>query len=387
MPHLQAKPFRVDVAQQRLDDILRRVRAYEWPETPQGGEWDCGVSLPYMREFVSYWTDTYDWRKAEEELNAWPQCTAEIDGIDIHFYHVKGKGPKTRPLILNHGWPGSVFEFLHLIGPLTDPASHGGDARDAFDVVIPSLPGYGFSGKPPAPIGPRYIARSFNELMTKVLGYKSYMAQGGDWGSTISAWLGFDHAPSCHAIHLNMVGTRPGKGVEITPEEKAWLGLSKTRFQSLGGYFMMQTTAPQTSGMALMDSPVGVAAMIVDMFHYSADRRGDPLESRFSKHQMLTNIMIYLVTRTINTAGWMYYGGVAEGSGALPSGQRVEVPVAIAKFPHEPGIPPRSFAEKAYNVVRWTELARGGHFAALEEPQLFLEDVRAYAGTLDWPKP
>lgn len=379
-------PFKVDIPQQRLDNILQRVHSYEWHETPvEGGEWDYGVSLDYLRELASYWIHSYDWRAAEANLNAWPQFRCAIGDMDLHFYYVKGKGPKTRPLILTHGWPGSVFEFLHQIGPLTDPVAYGGHASDAFDIVIPSLPGYGFSGKPASPVGPRRIAGMFHELMTQALGYNSYMAQGGDWGSTISAWLGFDHAHACHAIHLNQVGTRPGHGSTLTLEEKSWLRASKEHFQRVAGYFLLQTNMPQTIGAAMMDSPVGVAAMMVDMFRSASDRRGDELGSRFSKDQMLTNIMIYLTTRTFNTAGWLYYGIVKEQSSTLPSGCRVEVPVAVANFPLEAGIPPRSFVEKGYNVVRWTNIERGGHFASLEEPQLFIEDVRAFARELTWP--
>ena len=340
-------PFQVAIDQARLDDIARRVAQYEWQEAPIEGGWGCGADLAYMKELVAYWQTKFDWRRAEAALNQYPQFVADIDGINLHFYHVKAKGGTQpgRALLLSHGWPGSVFEFLHLIGPLTDPAAFGGRAEDAFDVIIPSLPGYGFSGKPKRPIGPRRIAQLFNQLVTQTLGYPTYIAQGGDWGSVISAWAGFDHAPACRAVHLNMVGVRPTDDAPKTDEERLWSETAQANFRMGGSYFLQHATKPLTLSYAMMDSPVGAAAWIVEKFHAWADIKGD-IESRFSKDQLLTNIMIYLTTRTFQTATWLYRGVMEEGSGKFPDGRRVEVPTAVADFPGDTlySAPPRSFA-------------------------------------------
>jgi len=380
-----ARPFRIDVPQSELDWIRDRVQAYRWHEMPEGGGWAYGSNLDYMRELCAYWLSSFDWRKAEAALNAWPQYMAEIDCQTVHFYHVPKKtGGPPRPLIISHGWPGSVFEFLHLIGPLTDPAAHGGDPADAFDLVIPALPGYGFSGKPPRPIGPRKIAHYFHRLMTEVLGYQRYLAQGGDWGSTVSAWLAYDNPDHVAGVHLNMVGVRhlPGPGTPPnTPEEEAWTQAQQARFQAGGAYFLQQATRPQTLSYGMMDSPVGAAAWIVEKFLAWSDCDGDNIESRYTKDQLLTNVMIYLVTRSFNTATWLYRGIMEERTGVFPAGTKCAVPTGVAAFPGDTvyQTPPRSLAEKAYNIVHWTVMKKGGHFAALEEPGLFLGDVRAFA--------
>jgi microsomal epoxide hydrolase len=378
-------PFHVAIDQARLDDIARRIAQYEWQEAPIEGGWGCGADLAYMKDLVSYWQTSFDWRKSESALNQYPQFTADVEDITLHFYHVKAKGGAQpgRALLLSHGWPGSVFEFLHLIGPLTDPIAFGGQAEDAFDVIIPSLPGYGFSSKPKRPIGPRRIAHLFNHLVTQTLGYSTYIAQGGDWGSVISAWAGFDHGPACRAVHLNMVGVRPTDDTPKTDDERKWSGTSQANFRMGGSYFLQHATKPLTLSYAMMDSPVGAAAWIIEKFHAWSDIKGD-IESRFTKDQLLTNIMIYLTTRTFQTATWLYRGVMEEGSGKFPDGRRVEVPVAVADFPGDTlyAAPPRSFAERAYNIARWTKYDRGGHFAALEEPDLFLADIRDFARSL-----
>jgi len=376
-------PFTIAIPQDRLDQINARVAAFEWYEAPIEGGWGCGADMAYMRELVAYWLSAFDWRKAEAALNAWPQFRAEIDGIDLHFYHVKAQKPGRPTILFSHGWPGSVFEFLHLIGPLTDPAAYGGNGDDAVNVVIPSLPGYGFSGKPARPIGPRKIASLFNKLMTETLGYPQYIAQGGDWGSLVSAWAGYDFPNACRAIHLNMVGVRPPP-TDIQGEvERKWADEAQSRFRMGGSYFLQQATKPLTLSYAMMDSPVGAAAWIVEKFHAWADTGGN-IESRFSKDQLLTNITIYLATRTFQTATWLYRGVMEEGSGTLPLGQRVEVPTAIADFPGDTlyATPPRSLVERAYNVKQWTKFDSGGHFAAMEEPEKFLSDIRTFIRAL-----
>jgi pimeloyl-ACP methyl ester carboxylesterase len=375
------KPFKIEIPQSTLDAIKEKVRGYEWHEMPRGpgleGSWAYGANLDFMRELCTYWVDRYDWRKWEAELNRFPQFTARVEDIDIHFYRVDGSTP--RPLILSHGWPGSVMEFLDIIEPLAHPERFGGDAKDGFTVVVPSLPGYGFSGKPARPISPRTIARLFDNLMVDALKLPDYIAQGGDWGSAISGWLGYD-GKGCRAVHLNMMGwLSPGVAPE-TEEERLFAEKSRLLFDAEGAYFREQSTKPQTLSYAMMDSPVGACAWIVEKFHGWSDlRRG--FENVYTRDQLLTNVMIYLVTRSFNTATWLYRGLFEDFSGApVPPKSRVEKPVAVAKFPVDLiPFPPRSQVEKSLNVVRWTDFKEGGHFAALERPNDLVEDIRAFA--------
>jgi pimeloyl-ACP methyl ester carboxylesterase len=375
-------PFKIDVPQTTLDAIRAKVAAYEWHEMPRGdgldGTWAYGANLDFMRTLCAYWVDGYDWRKWEAALNAHPQFTATIDDLDLHFYHAKGSGA-AQPLILSHGWPGSVFEFLHIIDSLAHPEKHGGDAKDAFDVVVPSLPGYGWSGKPKRPIGPRRTAQLFDRLMTEVLGYDGYIAQGGDWGSAISAYMSYE-GKGCRAAHLNMMGwVTPGVGPE-SDEEKAFAAKAGQLFEMEGAYFREQTTKPQTLSYGMMDSPVGVAAWIVEKFHgWSDTRKG--FENTYTKDQLLTNVMIYLVTRTFNTATWMYRGRAEEAfMNPLPRGTRLEKPTGIAAFPVDLiPFPPRSQVERSINVARWDAFEEGGHFAALERPDDLVRSIRAFA--------
>jgi len=381
------QPFTIAVPQARLDRIRARVAEYEWHEMPENGGWEFGTNLDYLRELCAYWLNTYDWRRWERELNRFPQYTADIDGQSIHYIIEKGSGKNPRPLLLSHGWPGSVFEFLHVIEPLAHPERFGGDAEGGFDVIVPSLPGYGFSGKPKRPIGPRKIAYYFDKLMTDVLGYKNYIAQGGDWGSVISGWIGYDYgAPKgdCAAIHLNMFGLRSAGAIAQTAEELAYaqnnLSLMDPREM---GYFHVQSTKPQTLSYAMMDSPVGTCAWIIEKFNTWSDTRGDDIESVYSKDQLLTNVMIYLVTRSFNTSTWLYRGLFDAGDLILAPGERVTAPVGVANFPRElVAWPPRSLTEKSYNVTHWTDMGEGGHFAALEKPELFIADIRKFARTL-----
>lgn len=376
-------PFRIDVSQALLDAIRARVAAYEWHEMPRGpgleNSWAYGANLDYMRALCAYWVDGYDWRKWEAALNRFPQFTARVEDIDIHYYRVEGTGPSPKPLILSHGWPGSVFEFLHIIETLANPAKFGGDAKDAFTVVVPSLPGYGFSGKPARPISPRSIARLFDKLMTDVLELPGYIAQGGDWGSAVSGWMGYE-GKGCRGVHLNMFGWRSPGVMPETREEIAAAQAANQIFEAEGAYFREQSTKPQTLSYAMMDSPVGACAWIVEKFHGWSDiRKG--FETVYSKDQLLTNVMIYLVTRSFNTATWLYRGLFEDLSGApVPEKARVEKPTAIARFPVDLiPFPPRSQCERTFNVVRWTEFAEGGHFAALERPEDLVGDIRAFA--------
>ena len=377
------QPFRIDVPDQTLEQIRTQVADYPWHEMPDDGGWAYGTPLGYMKELCAYWINEFDWRKQEAAINRFSHFIAPVEGIDLHFIQEKGDGPSPLPLIISHGWPGSIVEFLDIIQPLAHPQRFGGSEDDAFDVIVPSLPGFGFSGRPARPIGPRKMANLFNRLMTDVLGYPNYLAQGGDWGGAISSWLGFEHAPACQAIHINILTMRHPDGPH-GPEEEAW-AVQFEHDQSLeNGYRTQQATKPQTLSYAMMDSPVGVAAWIIEKFNSWSDTDGDNIESAHTKDSLLTNIMVYLVTRTFNTASWIYYGRREEGGRLLSTdNRRVEVPTAAALFPAELlAWPPRSYVERLYNITHWSEMPRGGHFAALEEPELLIDDIRAFARTL-----
>ena len=377
------QPFRVAVPEETLLDIRRRVETFPWHEMPDDGGWDYGANLDYMKELCAYWLDEFDWRKQEAAINRFSHFTALAGGIDMHFLYEKGSGPNPMPLLISHGWPGSIVEFLEIVEPLAHPERFGGSVEDAFDVIAPSLPGFGYSGRPPRPYGPRAMASVLNELMTDALGYDRYLAQGGDWGGAISSWLGFDHAPACQAIHINILTMRHAAGPQ-TDEERAWEAKFAQDQIMQDGYRTQQATRPQTLSYAMMDSPVGIAAWLVEKFNAWSDTKGDDIESVYTKDELLTNIMVYVTTRTFNTASWIYYGRREEGGRVLSDDdKRVEVPTACALFPAEMlAWPPRSYVERLYNVQQWTEMPRGGHFAALEQPDLLVDDLRQFARAL-----
>jgi len=377
------KPFILDIPDDTIARIKSRVAEYPWHEMPDDGGWDYGVNLDYLKEFCAYWVEDYDWRKHQQTINRFAHFKTPVDGIDLHYIHEKGSGDNPTPLIISHGWPGTIVEFLDFIDLLAHPERHGGDINDAFDVVAPSLPGFGFSGRPPRPYGPRQMARVFNTLMTQNLGYDSYVAQGGDWGGAISSWLGYEHAPACKAIHINILTMRHKDGPQ-GPEEQMWADKFEHDQIMENGYRTQQATKPQTLSYAMMDSPVGVAAWILEKMNSWSDTTGNDVESVYTKDQLLTNIMVYIVTRTFNTASWIYYGRREEGERLLsPEGKRVEVPTGCALFPAELlAWPPRSYAERLYNVTQWTEMPRGGHFAAMEQPDLLIQDIRKFVRAL-----
>ena len=379
----KVQPFQIAVPDETLDFIRAKVAGYPWAEMPALDGWAYGANLDYMKELCAYWVEDFDWRAQEADLNRFSHFTAPIDGLEIHFIHEKGSGPAPQPLLISHGWPGSVAEFRHVIEPLAHPERFGGRVEDAFDVIAPSLPGFGFSGKPDRPMGPRGMAHLFAKLMTEGLGYDSYIAQGGDWGGAISSWLGYEHAPACRAIHLNIMTMRHPDGPK-GPQEKAWAERFVQEQELEEGYRTQQATKPQSLSYAMMDSPVGVAAWIVEKFNSWSDTRDGDIETVHSRDDLLTDIMIYLVTGTFATASWIYYGRREEGGRVLsPEGKRVEVPTGCALFPEELlSWPPRSYVERVYNVTHWTEMPRGGHFAAMEQPVLLMDDVRAFARSL-----
>ncbi|MGD9891088.1 MAG: epoxide hydrolase family protein [Dehalococcoidia bacterium] len=379
------RPFTIQVPESVLDDLRARLRQTRWPGEVPGTGWTYGTNLAYLRELVQYWLDEYDWRTHEAALNRLPQFLATVDGLQVHFVHVRGNGPNPIPLIISHGWPGSFVEMVEVIGPLADPAAYGGDPADAFDVIVPSLPGYGFSQPASEPgMTPRRIGDLFVKLMTDVLGYPRFAAQGGDWGSVITAAMARNHPDTLIGIHLNMLGARPNTGPgtpPLTEEEQAFLKSAETWRDEETGYQRIQGTRPQTLAYGLTDSPVGLAAWIVEKFRAWSDCKGD-LESSFTKDQLLTNIMIYWITGSIGSSVRLYYESFHDTSMRMAPGERIEVPAGFAAFPGEPFQAIRPWAERSLNLQHWGTPPRGGHFAAMEEPELFVEDVRTFFRTL-----
>lgn len=369
-----ATPFTIEVPRQRLDAIAERVRAFDWDGLPDAGAWRSGVGLADLRRLVEAWQTRFDWRAAEARLNRLPQFLVDVGEQRLHFVHVRGSGAKP-PVLLLHGWPGSFLEFEGLIEPL---------AADGHDVIVPSLPGYAFSGRPRQPIGPRATAGLFHLLMTDVLGYQRYLVQGGDWGAAIGGWMAHDQPRSCLALHLNMVLLQAEDAVPKRPDELAWAKRRAELAEQEAGYSHLQGTKPQTLGVGISDSPVGVAAWILEKLGAWSDVPSRPdgspdLWAAFDEDLLLTNIMLYVAPNAFVTSTWMYRGRMIEGSGKFPAGDRVTVPTGVAVFP-DPVFPPppRSQAEKTYAIARWTPMPRGGHFAALEQPELLLADLRAF---------
>ena len=377
------KPFKVEISNEILQNINSKVKNYQWHEMPDDGGWDYGTNLDYMKEFAKYWSSKFDWKKTEEKINKFRNFKTNIDGIDIHFIHEKGSGSNPKPLLLNHGWPGSIVEFLDIIDELAHPENYGGNIEDSFDVIVPSLPGYGFSGRPSRPIGPRKMASIFNSLMTNSLSYEKYISQGGDFGGTICTWLAYDFPESLLGIHINILITRHPDGPQ-TKEEIEWQERFKVEQRIEDGYRTQQSTKPQTLSYAMMDSPVGVAAWMIEKMRGWSDIKDGNIESVYSKDILLSNIMIYLVTKTFNTSTWIYYGRREEGGRSLPKDRLpLKIPTAIAKFPKEYlEWAPRSYVERIYNVKQWTNMPAGGHFAALEKPDLLIKDIREFGKKL-----
>jgi pimeloyl-ACP methyl ester carboxylesterase len=372
------RPFKIHIDDSLLADLRQRLARTRFPGEISGSSWDYGTNLAYLKDLVAYWRDKYDWRAAERRLNQFDQFTTTIDGLDIHFIHQRARNANAMPLVISHGWPGSFVEFTKIIPLLTDPAAHGGSANDAFHVVAISLPGFGFSGKPTERgYGPERIAGIVATLMAR-LGYTRYGLQGGDWGASVSRFAAINDASHVIGLHSNFCLAGPPPGVKdpnegVPPAELERARARQAFFETERGYFLEQSTKPQTIGYALDDSPAGLAAWIVEKFRSWSDSNGD-VEKSFSRDDLLTNITLYWVTQTATSSARIYY----ENQRAPAAPRRVEVPTACAVFPKEISIPPRRWAEAQYNVTRWTEMPRGGHFAALEEPQLLADDVRAF---------
>ena len=377
------KPFNLKISEESLKKIYKKVKYFPWHEMPNDGGWKYGSNLDYMKEISSYWVKDFDWRKHEVEINKFSNFITIVDDIEIHFIHEKGSGTNSTPLLLMHGWPGSVVEFLHIIEKLAHPEKFGGKIDDAFDVIVPSLPGFGFSGRPSKPIGPRKMAAILNKLMIENLEYKNYLAQGGDWGATIANWIGYDHSKFCKAIHINCLTMRHPDGPQ-SKQEEAWQQKFNTDQIMQDGYRTQQATKPQTLSYGMMDSPVGIAAWIIEKMYSWSDLKDNNIESVYSKDTLLTNIMVYVVTKTFNTATWIYYGRREEGGRFFPKDfKKIEIPTAAAIFPAEMSEwPPKSYVDRMFNVTQWTEMPRGGHFAALEEPELLVNDLVKFSRTV-----
>ena len=371
-------PYTVHISDERLAAVRAKVEAYDWSQLPDAGGWSAGVGIDDLKRLVAYWRDNYDWRAVEQRLNALPNFTADIEGERLHFVHVKGDGSKP-PILLLHGWPGSYLEFDRLIEPL---------AAKGHDVVIPSLPGFAFSNPITGIIGPRRAAELMHGLMVGLFGKARYVVQGGDWGAHIASWMAYLQPDALLGIHINMAYIFAEDAKPTTQDEKDWLARRDANLDREGAYSQVQETRPQTLGVAMADSPVGAAAWILEKFGIWADlpktADGSPdIWSKFSEEQLLTNIMLYVAPSAVVTATWIYRGKRLEGSDHFPAGTRIRVPTGVAAFPDPVFLPPpRSFLEKTYDVVHWTDMASGGHFAALEEPELMLADLRAFAATV-----
>lgn len=374
------RAFEVRIDEEVLDDLARRLDHARWPDEVEGAGWSYGTSLPYLQELVRYWRRDFDWREQERRLNAMPHFVATIEGLDLHFVHLRGRGPAPLPLVISHGWPSSFFEMHKIVGPLSDPTAHGADPADAFDVVVPSLPGFVFSQAPRTPGLPR-VDRLWRTLMTEVLGYPRFVAHGVDVGARVTSAIGRFHHDVAAAIHLGSVDLDwpdplPG---DMTEEERDYVARVAAWEKAEGAYAAIQGTRPQTLAYGLNDSPVGLAAWIVEKYRAWSDCGGD-VESRFTKDELLTVVTLYWVTQSIGSSVRRYYEARHHPAvGHVPLGERIAAPAGIAMFPGEADlVVPRSWAERCYDLRHWTDMPRGGHFAALEEPELLVADLRTY---------
>jgi epoxide hydrolase len=375
MPSVQS--FRIAVPDGLLIDLRERLHRTRWPEPECVDDWSQGMPLAYTRELAAYWADGYAWRTREAALNRFDQFVTEIDGLAIHFIHQRSPHTDAFPLIITHGWPGSIVEFHKVIEPLTDPTAHGGRAQDAFHVVCPSLPGYGFSGKPTSTgWGVDKVAEAWETLMTR-LGYDRYGAQGGDWGAAVTTAMGVKRG-HCVGIHINMPLALPPAGMgSPTPEEQEALEARKHYEKWDSGYMKQQATRPQTLGYGLVDSPVGQMAWIVEKFWSWMDCGGHP-ENVLTKDELLDNVMMYWATASAASSARMYWESINSFGGF----SRVELPTGIASFPKEIVRAPRHWCEANFNITHWKAMPRGGHFAAFEQPELFVDDVRTFFATV-----
>ena len=374
---MKKERFVISVPDAAIDDLRERLARTRFPRDFGNSKWEYGTNTAYLKELVEHWRWKYDWRRHEREINSFANYKTEIEGIPIHFIHEPGKGPKPMPLILSHGWPWTFWDFHKVIRPLTDPAAFGGDPADAFDVVVPDMPGYGYSDRPAGPpLDSIAVAGLWAELM-EVLGFARFGAAGGDIGSHVSRYLGLDYPGRVVAVHRMDAGLPvfTGDPADLTPEERAWLGRAAAWGAAEGAYGAMHRTKPQTAAVGLTDSPAGLAAWITEKLRAWSDCGGE-IEQSFTKDEILTNVTIYWLTGTIGSSMRMYHANAAIPPGQLA--RRVEVPSGFALFPGDIGRPPRAWLERVANVVRVSEPARGGHFAPFEEPELYAQELRAF---------
>ncbi len=378
----EVTPFRLEIPDTELRDLHERLRRTRWPEEETVEDWSQGVPIAYMRELCNYWAEQYDWRATEAQLNALPQFRTQIDGLGIHFIHVRSPNADALPLIITHGWPGSIIEFLKVIGPLTDPVTHGGDAADAFHVVCPSLPGYGFSDKPARPGWDiQRIADAWTRLMAR-LGYDRYGAQGSDWGTSISAKVGQRDRDHVVGIHLTPALAPPDPATfdDLTEQERAALAALERSAEWDSGYSHEQATRPQTIGYALVDSPSALCAWIIEKFWAWADCNGHP-ENVLTRDELLDNLMLYWLPRTGASSARLYWESIRQVNEWISGSavDRIDIPTGCSIFPKELQRPSRRWAEKRFLDIRyWNEPERGGHFAAFEQPHLFIDELQAF---------
>jgi pimeloyl-ACP methyl ester carboxylesterase len=378
---MDVTPFQIEVDNAVLLDLRRRLEATRWSGEIPGSGWDYGTNLDYLKELTQYWRTEFDWRAQEQLINSFSHFKTTVDGQGIHFIHERGQGPNPIPLVITHGWPGTFFEMHKIIPLLTDPGSHGGDPADAFDVVVPSMPGYGFSDHTTQRgMHVLKISDLWVKLMTEGLGYSRFGAQGGDWGASVTNYLGFAYPQQLIGIHTTSI-TRPtpylGAGSSpLSEAEKTLMAQREAWQQAEGGYAHIQGTKPQTLSYGLNDSPAGLAGWIVEKYRTWSDCNGN-VENAFTKDELLTTVTIYWVTQTINSSTRLYYETLRH-PWELKQGERIETPTGVAVFPKEISVPPREWGERSFNIQRWTEMPSGGHFAALEEPERLVDDIRAF---------
>jgi len=370
--------FQIQVSSEVLDDLNYRLNHIRWPDQLVDIGWERGTDINYLQSLVSYWREQFNWRNQEKELNRFSQYRCNIDGIDVHFVHERGKGFNPIPIILTHGWPDSYIRYQKIIPLLTDPAQHGGDLEDSFDVIVPSLPGFGFSSRPKnSGINNFSISELWVKLMTEELGYNKFAAAGGDIGSGVTRYLALNHPELLIGIHLTDIGIirslMIAQEAELSEKELQYKKSAEAWISQEGAYMSIQSTKPQTLAYGLSDSPVGLASWIIEKFRAWSDCQGN-LQQRFDNDELLTNIMIYWITNTIGSSAHIYY----ENMHSLPPMGRIDVPTGIALFPADILLPPKEWAERNLNIVRWTTMPGGGHFTAMEEPELLAEDIRAF---------
>ncbi|WP_433288252.1 epoxide hydrolase family protein [Pseudonocardia sp. CA-142604] len=382
----ELREYEVVWSDQRLEALLRKIKTFTFPRAIPGSGWKYGMDPDYLRALIDYWATGFDMEGAARDLNRYPQYMARVEDLDIQFVRVIGEsGPNKAklPLLSTHGWPGSTFEFWKVIEPLAFPSRFGVKSGVAFDLIIPSLPGHGASGKPSRPIGARTTARLWNKLMRDVLGYETYYAQGGDWGAGVTGWLAIDFPEVVKAIHLNLMIVAPQVPAE-TAAEKKFYAESERDEKLWGAYYQLQATEPQSLAYAMTDNPVAQAEWLIQRFYQWSDKRVCSFDQVFSMDQLLTSVMIYVMNDAFQTSTWFYAGSEEEHVKQMPEGTRVTVPTGFASYSGDSRspTPPRSIVEKGYNLQYWADVAHGGHFAAMEAPELYVQDMRRWAAAL-----